>query len=125
MSAHTIKQLGSAPAELAAQVAANPGDMEAVQAKQKIEAVAETFMSRYGGGEGGVAGMEGDVPITRPGQPGGGRQETFQTNSQGAAHVAEAVRELAVQTGVYVPEGDVFRPKDRSPAPGPDIPRQN
>lgn len=122
MSANTIKRLGEAYSELDAAVVANPADVESAQAKQKIQAVAETFMSRYGSsGAGGVQGMVEDVPILQGGQPGGG--QNFQTNTPGAAHVAEAVRELAVQTGVYVP--DLQRPRTESTPPGADIPRQN
>lgn len=90
MSAHTFKQLQNA-------YDAAP---EGSATRQNVKAVAESFMTRYGGG-GGVAGMEGDIPIQAGGAPGGGG--SFQTNSAGSAHVSEAVRGLAEHVGVYSP----------------------
>ncbi len=97
MSAHTFDQLREAHRN---------GDTET---KARVEAVAESFMTRFGGGGAGVAGMEGDVPLMEGGSPlatrgaPGASQSQYQTNAPGAAHVAEAVRQLAVDVGVYRP----------------------
>lgn len=119
MSAHTFKQLGVAHA-----AAKRSGDTATMQ---KIESVAETFMSRYGGG-----GASRIANVTDDGQPiaapdpaalasaaqaqAAGRaltpaeqqaqylqQQNYQVNSSGSGHVAEAARQLAVDVGVYRP----------------------
>lgn len=97
MSAHTFDQLREAHRN---------GDAET---KARVEAVAESFMTRFGGSGAAIAGMEGDVPQMAAGNPlaargaGGTSQAQYQTNAPGAAHVAEAVRQLAVDVGVYRP----------------------
>lgn len=96
MSAHTFDQLREAHRN---------GDAET---KARVEAVAESFMTRFGGGGAAIAGMEGDVPQMTAGNPltaraPGGSPAQYQTNAPGAAHVAEAVRQLAVDVGVYRP----------------------
>lgn len=106
MSAHTFKRLEEAYVG---------GDEDT---KKKVAAVAETFMSRYGGA-GGVEGMQGDVPQEGQRVPGGAT--SFQTNTPGAAHVAEAARKLAERTGVYRP----LPPSPPSSYTPPDTPRQN
>jgi hypothetical protein len=106
--------------------------------QKRVQSVAETFMSRYGGGGGRIAGeAEGGAPIIQqdPAQmaaqaaaAGGARggyqpEANYQTNTQGAGAVAERVRQLAVNAGVYrplAPETDIH------PTTGPsDNPRQN
>lgn len=89
--------------------------------KRQVQAIAETFMSRYGSGS-GIAALEEDRVIPSGGPTGGGRA-AFQTNAPGAGHVAERVRELAVKVGVYqqLPDGTY----SESSPPGPNIPRQN
>ena len=90
--------------------------------QQRIEGVAETFMTRYGGG-GGQVGMQDDVPIQQPGAPQAGGQGVFQTNTPGAAGVAEAARQFAVDVGVYQ-ELDPNTYSQSNPPPPPN-PRQN
>ena len=116
MSAHTIDQLRESHKN---------GD---ANTKRKVEAIAETFMTRYGGG-GGVAGMEGDIPITQgmtgaaPARGRGTDGGTYQTNTAGGAAVAEAARQLAVDVGVYRP---LDPSTDTHSASGPsNNPRQN
>lgn len=110
MSAHTIDQLGVAHAN-----AVVSGDVET---QNKIAAVAETFMARGGGG---VAGMDADGnPVMAAG--GGG----VMTSTPGAASVAESVRKLAVQTGVYqAPDSTTDTKPSNWKIPPPNIPRQN
>jgi hypothetical protein len=110
MIAHTIEQL---------KAAYDTGDEET---KRKVQGIAETFMSRMGPGGSRQVSMEGDQPIlaTDPaaaasvtGAASGMRkpmtpaqyadQQVYQTSSQGAAHVAEVVRDFAVHVGVYRP----------------------
>ncbi|MDQ3123964.1 MAG: hypothetical protein M3Q14_04770 [bacterium] len=122
MSAHTIEQLGSAydkdtehylgkdaSGDKLTMATANPTQIAAAQARRddtraKVKGVAETFMSRYGAGAGDMiddgTGTMVPVPTAAAGKASAGRQP-FQTMSQGAGHVAEQVRELAVKTGVY------------------------
>ena len=105
MSAHTVKQL---------QNAYDTGDAET---QQMVQGIAETFMTRYGG-----AGGVGDDPaqaaiaeqqrqaLIASGVSPARAEQVVQTNAPGSAHVAEAVRKLAVHTGVYhplPPSGDV------------------
>jgi hypothetical protein len=86
--------------------------------KARVAAVAETWMVRYGGAGGGVGGdddaavqaqlaaqQQAAAAAGAPGAPGApaGVQPTVQTNTPGAAAVAEMVRKLAVHTGVYKP----------------------
>jgi hypothetical protein len=101
-----------------------------VETQRRIEGVAESFMTRYGGG-GGQIGEQDGVPIPQPqggGQilPGGAAQQSqgvYQTNAPGAASVAESVRQLAVDVGVYRP---LDPSTDTHSATGPsDNPRQN
>lgn len=129
-------------------------DLQKAQTVQrKSAAVAETFMSRFGGGMAGdpndaqsiamaqqqqqviqqqvianqPQGQQGGVPIPAQRAP----QQTYRTMSNGAASVNEQVRELAVQTGVYRP--DLPTPRTDSDNPGPgrpsappaNIPRQD
>lgn len=91
MGSHTIKMLEEA---YEAKDTSN-------ETKQKIRAVAETFVSRYGGGAGGI--ISDEHPELR--MPGGGGAGTVTTNTAGAAHVAERVNRLAKITGAYQPTG--------------------
>lgn len=111
MSAHTFKRLGEAHAQAKAS-----GDTETMH---MVESTAETFMTRYGGGGRQVAATEDGAPIMAPpGPPEAGpaatrrgpqtpqeyaQQQSYQANSQGSGHVAEAARQLAVDVGVYRP----------------------
>lgn len=110
MSAHTIDQLGVAHAN-----AVVIGD---TKTEHEIAAIAETFMARGGSG---IMGMDPDGnPIQ--GQGGGG----VMTNTPGAAAVAESVRKLAVQTGVYqAPSPNTNTSPGDWNIPPPEIPRQN
>jgi hypothetical protein len=148
VNAHTIEQLkhtyDQAGTVLASATSTADQRRAARDTQQKVQSIAETFM--YRGGARGVAGVEGDseVPIidTRPAatpstSPTGARapaEEFFQTNTPGAGHVAEVVRDLAVHVGVYQPDlGSPRTRSDRVPPTGPpggplsppDIPRQN
>jgi len=111
------------------------------ETKGMARGIAETFMSRYGSG-GGIAGMaDGDIPIMQPPGPpqpeveidlsGDGTSGTttldpraqISTNSPGSGSVQQAVRKLAVLTGVYQPldpSTDV-----RSTGPPPTDPRNS
>lgn len=146
MNAHTVSQL---------KTAFDTGDQET---KRKVQAIAESFMYRGGGaGPSQVATVEEGQPQFTPPRPmppevrvqegqsgptgiptpaGRVAPETFyQTNTQGAPHVAENVRDLAVHVGVYRP--DLASPRTTSdnptptvppsgpPRPPTDIPRQN
>lgn len=124
MSAHTISQLKAAYDE-----ARGAGDIETIK---MVQAVAENFMAR--GGAHGIAGLQHDAEGNVTGQapptpaqlsnlpPGVSPEAFFQVNSQGASHVAQAVRDLAVHVGVYKP--DIDSPKTRSDHPpvGPKPP---
>ncbi|MDQ5972013.1 MAG: hypothetical protein QG553_172 [Patescibacteria group bacterium] len=93
MSAHTIQRLSEAY---------DAGDQTT---KDQVAAISETFVSRYGGGT-GQPQLDGDgnpiaAPPPTPGVAATGGQSVIQTNTPGAAHVAEEVRKLAVKTGVY------------------------
>lgn len=138
MSAYTIDQLGDSydKARIDEAKAMAEGKIDEAdkhrRTQSEIQSIAETFMSRYGaGGTPGQGGMEGEVPVAATGAPLGaggapgtpGQQQVFQTNTPGAASVAQSVRNLAVRTGVYVPE--LPTPETRSPDPGPFIPRQH
>ncbi|HVW23016.1 MAG TPA: hypothetical protein VHB51_00830 [Candidatus Saccharimonadales bacterium] len=142
MHASTIESLSTAY-----DVAERAGDTETMD---KIAAVAETFMTRYGGAAGGAgapddpaqqavaaqqaqqaaawAATMGATPVGTgaPGAAGGPvpqAEPVVQTNTPGAGHVAEKVRQLAVKTGVYRP---LSRPTDIGPEDsGPTIDRQN
>ncbi len=70
----------------------------AAATQSKAASIAETFMSRYGGA-GHFAGEVGESPVERDAT--GGRAPSYQSNAQGSAHVAERVRQLAAETGVY------------------------
>lgn len=111
MSGHTIEQLKQAHAEAVIQ-----GDTDTAN---KVASIAESFVAR-GGLAGGVGALDADGnPI--PGIAAGGAGGTaVQTNAPGAAAVAEKVRELAVQTGVYQnrPSGDP-KPQDWNIPPPP------
>jgi hypothetical protein len=121
MSGHTIDQLMKAY---------DGGDAET---KRMVRAVSETFMSRYGSGMGRGVGGEGDevaaqmaaqqqAAAAAAGTPGAaGAGGNWQTNSPGAAAVAEKVRELALKTGVYGPD---LNPKPQS-SPRESTPDQN
>jgi hypothetical protein len=101
MNSRTIEQL-----KVARQMAIDRGD---VDQQQKITAIAETFMHDLGVGGGGQIGAAGEEPVFEPvtPEPGavvdvqGGAVRPRQASTQGAAHVAERVRELAVLTGAY------------------------
>lgn len=71
-----------------------------------VRGAAESFMSRYGGGsQVANVGEDGTPILTQPqagGQTGAGG-EVYRTMSQGAGHVGEAVRDMAVHVGVYRP----------------------
>jgi hypothetical protein len=96
MSAHTFKQLGAAHAE-----AKRNGDTETMR---KVESVAETFMSRFGGSSGVQLDASGSPIAAAPTGAGGvAGAPQYQTNAPGAGHVAEAARQLAVDVGVYRP----------------------
>jgi len=107
MSAHTIQQLGEAHKQAKAL-----GDTETMG---KVESVAETFMSRYGGGEQPLQLDPNGQPLPpvqgppvpgqqiQPGAAGGKQQEVYRAMSSGSGHVAEAARQLAVDVGVYRP----------------------
>ena len=89
----------------------------ATDQKQKIEAIAETFMHQYGS----VGGEADDVArqiASQSAQAGGSRT----ANTPGAAHTAERVRQLAEMTGVYgaAPSGQYSNPLGRA---GSDNPR--
>lgn len=64
----------------------------------QIQSVAETFMSRFGAGT--EIMQDGDEVRATP-AAGGTNRPSFQTNTPGAGHVAEAVRDLAQHVGVY------------------------
>ncbi len=89
----------------------------ATDQKQKIEAIAETFMHQYGS----VGGEADDVArqIASQGAQAGGSRTA---NTPGAAHTAERVRQLAEMTGVYgaAPSGQYSTPLGRA---GSDNPR--
>lgn len=89
MSAHTMEKMREAY---------DSGDEDT---KRKIQSVAETFMSRYGSGSGGSIPVDDGPPVMTPGPGGAAGRASYQTNSQGAGHVAEEVRKLAVHVGVY------------------------
>lgn len=113
MSAHTIEQLRRAH---------RYGNDET---KRRVEAVAETFMSRFGGGS-GVAALDDDgnpIPATPQGAGTNIPQSSYQANTPGAASVAEAVRRLAVDVGVYRPL-DPSTDLHSATGPSPN-PRQN
>jgi hypothetical protein len=116
MGSNTFREL-----EEAYTTAKGSGD---TQTATRVQAIAETFMSRYGGaqGGGGVAHVTDDgVPI--PAGGGGGGTGGYQSSAQGAAHVSERVRQLAVKTGVYRP---LSGSTDIHSASGPyEGPRQN
>lgn len=99
--------------------------------QQKVQAIAETFMSRYGSGGNTMVGEGDDAhPEVTPGTP-GTRGPNYQTNAQGSAHVAERVRQLARDVGVYreFPKGNGTNPatstSDDIGAPPVDIPPQH
>lgn len=100
MSAHTIEQLSTVY------------DTADEPTKRKIEAVAETFMSRYGSGTAGGEDEElrAQQLAAAQGIDMGAAREQIRANTPGAAHVAEEVRKLTVKTGVYQ--------KNPSPDPG-------
>lgn len=103
MSAHTFKQLGDAHKQAKAS-----GDTDTMR---KVEAVAETFMSRYGGGDQPMQLDANGQPLPQqptPGPAGGTakQQEVYRTMSSGSGHVAQAARQLAVDVGVYRPLDD-------------------
>lgn len=120
MSAHTLKQLGQShkQAKASRDEALRVGDTatanKEAQTMAKVESVAETFMSRYGGGEQPLQLDPNGQPLPPvqgppvPGQqvqPGGTgkQQEVYRAMSSGSGHVAEAARQLAVDVGVYRP----------------------
>jgi hypothetical protein len=113
MHADTIKRL---------QEAHDIGDDDT---KRKVQAVAETFMSRGGGGVSPTQrGDDGEV--TQPGQVYRGGNQVM---AQGAGHLNERVRELAVHVGVYADldpstRTDSEHHADPNALP-PDHPRQN
>lgn len=137
MSAHTFKRMKEAY------------DVGDDATKQRIQAVAETFMQRGGAGGGVVTVDDQGQPIMQTGDPfqqnvqvqpqnaSGQGNETddekkkkkfqspaqYQTSSQGSGHVAEAVRDLAVHVGVYRPLDPVT--DLHSAKPPNQNPRQN
>lgn len=109
MSAHTIGQLSRAY---------KYGD---AATKQRVQGIAETFMQRGGGG----TSMYGTGDEAIPGMPGALTGAGYQTGGQGAAHVNEAIRQLAIDTGVYQTLPPPAAPNDRSAwPPPPNLPRQ-
>ncbi len=92
MSGHTIKQLRNSHAAAVAS-----GDTET---QRRVASVAETFMTRYGAGDGMMDDGSGNM-VPAPTGARGPAAPAYQTNSHGAASVAEEVRKLAVDTGVY------------------------
>lgn len=93
MNSRTIEQL-----KVAYQNAERSGNIDQ---QEKIAAITETFMHDVGMGGGLRPGDDGEaVPDTTPeGTVVPGRR---QASTQGAAHVAERVRELATMTGVHI-----------------------
>lgn len=129
MHANTIQKLGEAY-DIAATDQVNGADTQ-----RMVQAAAETFMSRYGGGGAGdpndpatiAAAQQAQQAAIAQGanqqQAAAAYQQVVQTNTPGAAHVAEEVRKLAIKSGVYrplTPPGDVL-----PQAPSPPIDRQN
>ena len=119
MGSNTIEQLKvahqSAESVLADASASQEAKALAQDQKEKIAAIAETFMHQYGGvggDEENLAAMQAEAA----GREGAGRSPVRQTNTPGAAHTAERVRELAQLTGVYTsaPAGGYSYPVGRS-----------
>ena len=83
----------------------------ATDQKQKIEAIAETFMHQYGG----VGGESDDVARQIASQGGAQANSSRTANTPGSAHTAERVRQLAEMTGVYraAPTGQYSAPQGR------------
>jgi hypothetical protein len=94
---------------------------EAAGVQKRIESIAESFVQR--GGSGGMVGQDADGrPVTIAGSGGGGARAM----SQGSAHTAERVRDLAQVTGVLQEKTTDSRPiSGQSTIPPPDIPDQS
>jgi len=114
MSSHTIEQLINAYHRAGA-----TGD---TATQQRIQGIAETFMQRGGGTTTLSPTGTGADDAPRPSQQGVPTGSGYyQTGAQGAASVNEAVRRLAVETGVY----QTLTPGPESPPPEPiTLPRQ-
>jgi hypothetical protein len=82
--------------------------------QEKIEAIAETFMHEYSSGR--QIGQEGDTPIPDSDIPG---KTTRQASTQGSAHVAERVVDLAKITGVYDKAPAGWYGPGHAPTPNP------
>ncbi|HWT55612.1 MAG TPA: hypothetical protein VN031_01120 [Candidatus Microsaccharimonas sp.] len=99
MGSNTVEQLKKAHASTV-EVLRSSSDPDvrakAEEQQRKIAAIAETFMHDVGTGGGMVGQTEDGAPIM--GAPAGGGKR--QAGTQGAAHVAERVVELAELTGV-------------------------
>lgn len=118
---YPLAQMGSNTFEQLKNVYTDAEQRGDADTMNKISAIAETYMLR--GGMSIPGQIEGDKQI--PGVPARGEGgQAFQTNAQGAAHVAERVRELAVLTGVYQQPGS-SRVSNVSQGPPPDIPLQH
>jgi hypothetical protein len=96
MGANTFTSLMTAHDELGKKAqAGGPGADEARLQQRKVQAIAETFMSR-----GGIAGGHMEDGKLIPAAEGA---SSGQTMGQGAGHVNERIRDLAVHVGVYKP----------------------
>lgn len=84
----------------------------------KVAAIAESFVSRYGMGAGGVdpSSAESIAAATAAGRPGG---MNVSVNAPGSAHVSQRLVELAQMTGVY--QGENHTPTKHSTGSYPDI----
>ncbi len=102
-NAHTIKRIGQAYDD-SSKVDATTGKVKDSETQGKATAVAENWVSRYGGGA-GQPQLDADGAVIGttppPGVAPGTAQSVVQTNAPGSAHVAEEVRKLAEKTGVY------------------------
>jgi hypothetical protein len=90
-----------------------------VNTQERIRAIAETFMHEAGTAGGGYAPVGGPDQAPQPVGAPDAVNRTRQANTPGAAHVAERVRELAVQTGAYAaaPSG-TYGPQTSGPNAG-------
>lgn len=129
MGSNTIEQLkaahGAAQQVLDTAGASAEQRAAAQDQQQKLAAIAETFMNQYGGvggDEENLAAMQAEAE----GRAAAGRVPVRQSNTPGAAHVAERVRELASITGVYgqAPSG-FYGPGHQPNTPDPNRREQN
>lgn len=125
MGSNTFEQLkhsyASADAVLSDQNSTAEARLAATDHKEKIAAIAETFMHEagYGGGQVGTVGDD-NIPVTAPGA------SRRQANTPGSAHTAERVRELAEMAGVGPSgTGPTGTYTDPSHAPSPNRREQN